>query len=125
MIKVPHPFWLQQETQFELGLIMIEACRRIESKEFRGRISLQAQIVEDFICFSLEIILVRSPQPHEMGQERLLTRNHKEDVEGSQMTVLHPVIKETWRFGDVPLVSCKGLPALDGWLGIRASCPYL
>lgn len=105
-----------------MSLIMIEACQRIESIEFRGRIS---QVVEDVLCFFLEIFLVRSPHPHEMGQERPLGSRHEEALDGSEMTGLHPVIKETWRFADVSLVTCRSGSPSDAWLGIIATCPYL
>lgn len=92
---------------------MIEACQRIESIEFRGRIG---QIVEDALCFFLEGFLVRTPHPHEMGQERPLVSSPKEELDGSEMTVLHPVIKETWRLGmSLWRPAGRAHPVTRGW----------
>lgn len=45
------PFWLRQETHFELGLMMVKACRRIESREFRGELASRHRLLKTYLPF--------------------------------------------------------------------------
>lgn len=76
----------------------------MESKEFRGRGSLQAQRVECFVSVFFQVILVKAPHPQEAGQERPLG---KENGTGSRVTVCIESLRR--RGGQDVTDSCRHL----------------